>query len=298
MTQYMRVAEATIINTTLDKDNSIKVAKLRFTFSISKKGKTDENQATIRIYNLSPDSRKLCETEKDKQGAGQTHIELRVGYGAKDKPSVIFRGLCDVINTYTTPNWITEFRGLDGSSQYRSFDFEKSYPAGTSIQKIVEDIAKESGTKLTITDKIEGVLPRGRALSGPAKNTIENLQSKYGFEFDVQDEETVIGSGKSRIEDKASVTLARYSGMIGEPHVRGSIVIVQCLLNPSIRPGAIIFLDTLRRDKLTGNYLCKKVTSTGDTWGGNWSMVLELEKSGAGPKLFLDDPQTFGSTFA
>ena len=298
MTQYMRVAEATITNTVLKTNNEIEVAGLRFTFNISKKGKTDENQASIKIYNLSPESRKLCETEKDKLGSGQTRIELRVGYGSKDKPTVIFRGLCDVVNTYTTPNWITEFRGLDGSSQYRSFEFEKSYPAGTSIQKIVEDLVKASGTKLTSTDNIEGVLPRGRALSGPAKNTIENLQSKYGFEFDVQDEETVVGSGKSKIKDKATVILGRNSGMIGEPQVKGSIIIVTCLLNPAIRPGALIFLDSLKRDKVTGNYVCKKVTSVGDSWGGNWQMTLELEKTGSGPTLFLDDPQTFGGTFA
>jgi len=298
MTQYMRVAEATITNTVLKTDNEIKVAGLRFTFNISKKGKTDENQATISIYNMSPDSRKLCETEKDKLGGGQTRIELRVGYGAKDKPAVIFRGLCDVINTYTAPNWITQFRGLDGSSQYRNFNFEKSYPAGTSISKIVEDLVKASGTKLTTTDPIEGALPRGRALSGPAKNTIENLQSKYGFEFDVQDEETVVGSGKSKIEDKATVLLGRNSGMIGEPQVKGKIIIVQCLLNPAIRPGALIFLDSLKQDKVTGNYLCKKVNSTGDSWGGQWTMTLELEKTGAGPSIFIDDPQTFGSTFA
>lgn len=298
MTQYMRVAEATITNTVLKKNNSIEVAELRFTFSISKKGKTDENQATIRIYNMSPESRKLCETVKTKLGGGQTHIELRVGYGTKDKPAVIFRGLSDVINTYTAPDWVTEFRGLDGSSQYREFNFEKSYPAGTKIQTIVEDLAKASGTKVTITDKIEGALPRGRALSGPAKNTIENLQSKYGFEFDVQDEETVVGSGKSKISDKATVILARYSGMIGEPQVKGAIIIVQCLLNPAIRPGALIFLDSIKQDKVTGNYLCKKVNTTGDSWGGQWTMTLELEKSGAGPSIFLDDPQTFGGSLA
>jgi hypothetical protein len=295
----MRVAEATIINTVLKENNSIDVTGLRFTFNISKKGKTDENQATIKIYNMSPESRKLCETVTTKLGGGQTHIELRVGYGTKDKPVVIFRGLSNVVNTYTTPDWITEFRGLDGSSQYRDFEFEKSYPAGTAISTIVKDIADASGTKVTTTDKIEGVLPRGRALSGPAKNTIENLQSKYGFEFDVQDEETVVGSGKSKIQDKATVTLARYSGMIGEPQIKGAIVLVSCLLNPAIRPGAIIFLDSLKQDKVTGNYLCKKVNTTGDSWGGQWTMTLELEKTGAGPAVFIDDPQTFGgSTFA
>ena len=138
---------------------------------------------------------------------------------------------------------------------------------------------------------ITAVLSRGRAFSGPPKNIIENLQSKYGFEFDVQDEETKSGAGTKTaiLAGIPQVILTRTSGLIGEPQVKGEIVKANCLLNPQIRPGAPLTLFSLEQPLLNGVYTVKKADMKGDSWSGDWSMSLELSRSGNGPTNYMDD---------
>ncbi|TDI74595.1 MAG: hypothetical protein E2O82_03690 [Betaproteobacteria bacterium] len=286
MTQFGRVAEIKAINTAASQE--ITISGLRITWSIQKKEKLDENSGTIKIYNLSPSSRGLLEEPKDAEDNGQIYVDLKAGY-AGSGADTIFKGFCFATSEFVGSDWVTTLKGVEGKKEYMSFEFEKTYPAGTPIITVLQDMAKKSGAPISLGENaIKGTLPRGRAFSGAVKSTIEDLQGKYGFQFTVQNGNTKVQGGSSEVTAISTTLLNASTGLLGKPAKMGDIIKVKCLVNPAIEGGSAILLESIERPDLKGKYTVKKYSSSGDTWGGEWSMNLELSKDGPGPENFAE----------
>jgi len=274
-TQLGRHAEATITNMVTNKE--IVVRGLRIVFKIKKKGKANEssgNVANVDIYNMSPTTRKFIETEDDKNGDPQTFIELRVGYKTTT-PKVIFRGRCRVTSTFKSPNWVTNLKGEDGKAQFK-YTFEKAYAKGTMIGTIVNDIARTAGIEEFNMVFLIDSLKKARTFSGPPMRIIEELQKTYNFVFDVQDEGAIVRANKYELDTKYLIKLDYRKGLLGEPRTKGSLVVVDALINPEIRPNSFIDLTSSAKSSLDGQYSIQRVDTTGDNFSGPWSMTIEM----------------------
>lgn len=266
----------------------VEIQDVRITFNISKKEKIDENEITLSIYNLSPNTRGLLVAPLDVNKNGQILVELSCGY--QEDNAIIFKGFCEAKSLYSPPNWVTTLKGKEGAKEYEDFDFEKTYPAGTPIQRIVTDIAKKSETELSLGKiPITGTLPRGRAFTGKPKQIIEALQNKYGFQFTIQNGVTKVQGGSAKvIPDIGTAKLDPETGLLGRPYRDGDIVRTTCLINPKIIVGSAIQLFVNANSPLNGFYMVKKMSCRGDSWGGSWQQELELSVEGAGPEIFSD----------
>lgn len=255
---------------------SIEIEGLRITFSLKKSGKSDGNSSTIKVYNLSESSRAHCQTESTKKKQFQTHVDLRVGYG-EDIKKTLFRGLAQVTSTWQAPNWVTTFKVTDGVSETKNAEFEKSYKKGHPVTLVIRDMLKSANLGVQINQTIFGVLARARTFTGPVLKNIEDLSATFGFSFDIQDEETVV-KAIPQLPPPASgfIVLGASSGLLGKPHLKGDQLMISCLINTDLRPNSYVQLETTV-PKLTGGYLIKGVDVEGDTWGGAWTMVLEVQ---------------------
>jgi len=273
--QIGRTASLVISNTV--SNNTITIKGLRVTFKIKKTPKGAGNKADIVIYNLSENSRKVIETEVDKNGDPQTAVELLAGYkGAPER--VLFRGLFNATSRYKSPDWVTTLSGTDGIKQFR-YLFEKTYTKGTPISTIVSDIAKQSGmTAFSVTPPL-GFLKKTRTFSGPPLSIIKSLQETFPFTFDIQDEGYIIRTNKYGLDPRFIIAVDYNSGLLGEPRTKGNLVIIDTLINPDIRPNSYINLRSKGKAGLDGTYIIQRVDSAGDSYSGAWTMTIEMVRT-------------------
>ena len=289
-----RVATAVITN--LNNGRQITVEGLRITFNIVKTRKAADNKAKIKIYNLSEKSRSLIEAPISETGLTQTQVELSVGY-RDTRQKLLFRGTGEAESKFAQPDWVTEIECNDGVDKLKSATYEKKFPAGTSVSNIITDMVKSIGLTTIISNAIPGILPKARAFSGDPLKNIQDLQSKFGFTFDIQDERAIIQPGNAPVNNRFKTILEAGSGLINEPRVQGNIVIAEALVNPTLIPNTFVELRSFDNPKVTGNYKILKGTFKGDTWQSGWSVLLELERLGV-PSLFNLSDRVGGGTLA
>lgn len=273
VTQFKRGAVITVGN--FITKESIEIEGLRITFSLKKSSKSDGNSSTIKVYNLSESSRAHCQTESTKKKQYQTHVDLKVGYG-DDKKTTLFRGLAQVTSTWQAPNWVTTFKVTDGVAETKVVEFEKSYKKGHPVTLVLRDMLKASKLGIQINQTVFGALGRARTFTGPILKNIEDLSATFGFSFDIQDEETVVKQIVKALPQSGFIVLGASSGLLGKPRLKGDQLMISCLINTDLRPNSYVQLETTV-PKLSGGYLIKGVDVSGDTWGGPWNMVLEVQ---------------------
>ncbi len=284
--QFNRLAEVYIANT--ETTESFSISNLRISFKVTNKDSADDSKAEIKIYNLNGTKRSVLVAGQREDGTGKIEVDLRCGYEG-ESPKTIFKGVCTAENSHVPPEWVSTLKGEGGVSSVLTSDFEKTYPAGTPIRKIVEDIA--ASLSLEVDSKgggIKGSLNKARTFSGPIRETVERLQSRYGFQFTVNSGKVLI---QERSDDPAltDVLLTKNTGLISKPISHGEFVKVRCLINPSIVAGTSIDLRSADNTPLSGRYTVKETEITGDNWSGDWSMEVTLSRKGSGLVQYFGD---------
>lgn len=283
---FSRSASATINN--LAAGEKITVTGLRITFDIIKSAKAAENRGNVTIYNLSPSSRDLIQS-RTAEGKSLTTVELRAGYKTSEE-KILFRGTGEAVSEHSPPNWMTKINAQDGVQELKEVNFEKKYPAGTSVAEIVKDLVKAAGLAITVDVPWVAIIPKARTFSGDPVTNIQDLQSTYGFVFNVQAGGAILAPEDAPPKPEFTVTLSRETGMIKSPRLKGDLLIVDALIDPDLRPNNYVQLETLTPG-LSGLYLIKKARYKGDTWQGSWTVSLEMELKTLGTPL----PASFDS---
>jgi hypothetical protein len=274
---YQRWATMTCINTEgLNLlTNSITISGLRVTFDIKKGPKLKTNKATIKVYNLSPNSRGFVQLPIDDMRLPTLQIQLNVGYGEEEK--IVFLGRATAVSNWEAPNWVTTFTATDGDVQFDLFQYEKKFKAGTPVSVIVNDLLSQSGLELGKISPITGNLEKPRTFSGPPLRILQNLQSTYGFAFDVQDQNVRVVPGGATALTTSIIKVDLSSGLVGQPRVKDNLVIIDMLINPDVKPGTLIQLISTEILTLSGVYLVLKMSLKGDNWGSSWLANLEMQ---------------------
>ena len=273
MVKLFRTASATITN--LIQNKSIVVRNLRIDFNLAKTKKAGDNKGKINIHNLSSATRDFAQTETEKNGTPKTAIALNVGY-ADGPEKLLFFGIGEAQSTYAAPNWVTSFEVNDGLDKIKNTAYEKKFPAGTNVLDIVKDLLGNANIGELITAGITGKIPVARTFSGDPLKNLEDLQSTYNFNVDIQNGQSIIAPKDVVVNNKYKTRLDISTGLIGTPTVKGNLVHCEALINPDLSPSN--FVELAPSDLgLQGNYIIEKATYKGDTWGGGWSVLLELK---------------------
>jgi hypothetical protein len=274
------------------------ISDLKIEFDIEKTNTIAPNSATIKIYNLSENSRGLISNIKKPQDAW---VLLRAGYQDEQGAQDIYKGnIIRITNQKEPPNIITTIETQDGIYQ-SNIRLSLGYPSGTPIKRIINDIAKQMNVTI---DSGSINFPKNRtfrfSIIGRAEDALTRLCAKLNYEW-------CIVNGKIKFTKKGdgdigkTLKLDYTSGLIGSPvkvqdavpdndkmnantgsfqvlaTQKGNYTLtlqgweVTSLLQPTIEPKSKIIVSSEDMDE--GVYIVEKVQHKGDNWEGDFQTI-------------------------
>lgn len=244
-------------------------SNLRISFQIEKTSESNANTSEITIYNLNADSRAFLEQEN-------LVAVLKAGYTPQGESSLaetIFRGdIRRVENKLSGSDWQTNLEVGDGEKALVEKSFNKSFAKGVSLRSAIEEVAQALGKPIsTIKDISEKVYQNGLTLSGSVKDLLDELTAEAGVEWSVQDGEVIV-LGQSSNDGQRGFLLSRDTGMIGTPVRKEKGIEIQTALNPKLRPGKAIRIQS---KLFSGDFRIRTVRHIGDSFEGEWSSKVE-----------------------
>lgn len=184
-------------------------------FDVFATSDSEPNTAKITIYGLSDAQRGLF-------GSGPQTVELYAGY-KQDKTGLIFRGAWDpkesvVFHSRSGADWKTELEISDGSKEMNGAIFNKNYPAGTPLLKVLKDLSSSFG--VAVVNELVGsesfLYPV--AFCGYSAKILDDLAWSWKFDWSIQ-HGTMIITERGEPARGAGVVhvLDHTSGLVGEP---------------------------------------------------------------------------------
>lgn len=247
-----------------------RIFRTRLNFNIEKTDGGEANKGKISIYNLNQDSRNFIEKEN-------TIAILRVGY-AENLSTLFFGDLAPngVSVKRSGPDIITTLEVGDSEKILREAHIDIGLAANATNQQILNlalaklnlTIGFQSGFKTV-------VYKHGFSFSGRVSNLLDQITKQVGVKWSIQDGEFIILPPKTT-EPGEIIRLAPDSGLIGTPTKTKDAFKFQALLNPLIRPGKKIFVDSrLALGELGATVKIAKCKYNGDTHEGKWIVSCE-----------------------
>ncbi len=286
MKQYLRKVRASFTGGLIINPGGINPHDIKIEFNIHQTISSSANSAEISIYNLAESSRNGIGKEFDA-------ITLEAGYMPPDDDGnvgIIFRGAVrDVEHRREGADIITTISCGDGDKALRRATISKSYPRGTPVKEVVEDIYKElekDGVKRGEWKFPESVedkkFKRPYAACGSCAREMDTIGRGNGFYWSVQNETMEIIPGDGYIG--SLVLLTPQTGLIGTPAITDNGVRATALLNPAIRPNrrVKIISDTLNMNASDSVYRVSEVTYSGNNMDGEFRVDLACESIQSG----------------
>lgn len=235
---------------------------LRIVFDIKKSINGQPNTANIQIYNLNETNRKLIVKDEDVFGIVNDKtftITLKAGY---EKAEIIFKGKILKASTVRSgADLITSIQADDGISEL----YTNKVVSSQSREQIIKELKSVQKGKITeekTTNRRDVVLVGSPRLL--LENLIEDNQSYF------------IDDGVINILDKNEV-LTQYitlvnsqTGLIRTPNKKDGDIIFQTLLNPLIKIGCLVKVESLYSPHLNGIYRVHTLSTNGDFNGSSW----------------------------
>ncbi len=273
---------------------------LRIAFDITKTIQSSANKARIQVYSL-------AQATRDRISKGDV-VRLRVGY--QDALELAYEGEVSRSQSGRAgPEIVTTIECGDGVEAFKAQDCKRTFPAGTTVSAVVQAVARRFtealpddksnpvtwgptakrktkaarlSTRTLAQDlaalerglKLQGfstVLRRSMSVAGNARDVMDALARMWRFDWSVQDGALqAVGYGASLVG--SATMLSSATGLLGIPEVTNFGVKVTALLIPTVRPGAMLKLQSATA---TGQYRVETVHLQGDTRGQGWTVEAE-----------------------
>jgi len=242
-----------------------------FTASIERDKGKRANKCEVKLYNLNNLSLGWLE---------QSGLAIQVLAG-ENLPQQLFLGDIDPrgVETELTPtDRVTTIKAGDGRRNYRDATFVRSYPSSVLSDVILADILTSIGLPLGYRDPLltSVLYPTGTAWATRAQAALDDVVGAMGGTWSIQDGAIEIVAIGSTVPDTA-VLISAATGMRGSPKRTDRGVAVTSGLLPSVRPGRIVAIESLR---VSGFYRVSRVRHDIDSRGLRWETTLEGELVG------------------
>lgn len=246
-------------------------------FRIEKDLSRHPNKADIKVRNLNENHRRQLEQLRG------VSVGLKAGYG--DNMATLFYGELRRVSTMREgPDLITSISGGDGDSAVRARRSQtQRRGAGplASIRALVDGMGVAIGN---LVDSFNAAPEAGKNFQGPitidgdSSRELTEILSSAGLEWSIQDG-TIQALPIGRSLGGTAVRLSPDTGLLGSPSVDAhGIVSADTMLIPDIFPGRRVVFDS---ENLSGAYVVRKATYSGDTAGDDWGIQLECRKEAA-----------------
>lgn len=283
---YLRKARAIFPGGFVVNPGGINNHDLRIEFSISKGISSAANTADITIYNLTESHRNSIGKELDR-------IILEAGYippGDDGNVGVIFQGAVrDVEHRREGPDILTSISCGDGDRALRRATISKSFPKGTPVKDVVEELYKEmekegvNRGEWKFPDAMDDkTFKRPYAACGSCAREMDTIGRGNGFYWSLQNETLEIVPGNGFVG--GIVLLTPQSGLIGTPAITDNGVRASALLNPEIRPNRRVRIvsETLEMNAMDGVYRVSEATYSGNNMDGEFKVEITGESIQSG----------------
>jgi len=245
-----------------------RVFKTRLNFSIEKDETGNANKCKISIYNISEDSKTFL--EKD-----DLVVFLNAGFG--DGVSNIFFGdLQRFSEKRNGPDIITTIECGESEKILREAHIQISLGPGATNRQVVDAAIK----KLNLSKGFQVEIPivkyqNGFSFSGPVKKLMNEQMGAVKLNWSIQSGEMQI-LGEKETDEQIAIEITPNTGLIGMPTKTKDGVEFTSLLNPGLRPGRAVRLESKRfLDGSGANVKLTKTVFKGDTHEGQWLVKCE-----------------------
>lgn len=282
MKQYLRKVRLTAAGGFVVNPGGVQPHELKIAFAVSKSLSSKQNEAvSIKIWNLNEGHRNAIGKEFD-------DFTLEAGYmppGEGGNVGIIFKGqLRDVEHTREGPDIITTLSCGDGDKAFRRATTSKSYPKGTPVKDVVEDIYKDLAKQgigkgeWKFPDGMKENYQRPYSVCGGCKRELDNIGRSNGFYWSIQNGVMEIVPGDGYIGGE--FLISPKTGMIDVPAITDNGVKVSALLNPEIRPGRRVRVesDVLGMNGANGVFRVSACQYDGDNRDGAFKVDVQGEK--------------------
>lgn len=245
-----------------DTGDGLDLSPLRCTFSIKKTDAQTPNEAEFSIYNISKDT-------SHKLRKSFTKILFSAGY--KVNFGVIFSGnIISFEQTKEGPDLILKIKAGDGDQAYNYTVINKTLEAGVTPDQIVKTAAGEMGVPIGYKSELrQDALPRGKVMYGQPKDVLREQSQNQGCTWSIQDGE-ILMLKRTEVKEGTAILLTSETGLLGLPSQNEDGVAAQCLLNPQLKIGAAVELESEVRPDLNGQYRLISIEHKGDTHTNDW----------------------------
>lgn len=270
-------------------EGAVEIRDLRVEFKCEQDLEKEPNIADVTIYNAAPESRAVLHRKGAK-------VVLKAGYaeGARvpfalpefSTFDTVFVG--DVLVSVSSregPDWVTRMQVSDGGRMLKHTRISVSQKGPVDLKKLIKDAAKKLlAREIDLLGAVDGVnaqLQAGFVAHGRAADVLTRLTDTAELEWSVQDGRVQILK-RGGVSVRPTVLLSPDTGLVGavEPGTAkevekqgAAVLVVKSLLQPRIRPGCQIQVDS---EGVKGLFRAEKVTHEGDTHGGAWYTTSEI----------------------
>lgn len=249
-----------------------RVFRTRLNFNIVFDGSSNANKASIKIYNLSQDSRTFLEQKN-------IIAFLNVGYESGELSNLFFGDVDDKNGVHTErsgPDIITTLEVGDAEKALRFALVKVGLAPGATNRQIIQEAIKQLNVSISQIETIPlRKFQNGFSYLGPAKDLLDNELKKVNLTWSIQNGELLI-IGPNKTDQQSAVLISPKTGLISYPTKTQDKIIFKSLLIPSIRPGRAVRLESkIFKDGSGANIKVDKATFNGDTHQGAWHVDVE-----------------------
>lgn len=259
---------------------------LRLVFDIDKGYSATANKAKIEVYNMSSASRLLYQQADPAMLTTGYQVQLQVGYTSLSGSPPLVRSIYvgDIrraTNKRQGSEIVTSFECGEVEKALLQTFYDNSYPAGTTLLQIVQDLANHLGIPIGSCVGLPVVQYNyGITASGMIRDSLENILDTYGLEFSVQNNALQIkpiGAFNGReiiiLSNQEGPGKPGLTGLIGIPSQNQGICQFSSLLNPAIFPGSAVQIFS---ENIDGQYFqVRRAHFIGDSHGDKWQVDCE-----------------------
>lgn len=263
-------------------------APMRVSFEIERDLRPSPNKATVKLWNLTRDHQSQIEQ------AARAQVIVEAGYEQDRGLRQLFRGELfrgrggAGVGTAGegAVNAVTTVEARDGGVEFQQARVSQGFEPDVDVATVVRACARAMGVGLGNVDEVlasaeleagGNTFPEGTVLSGQASRELSRVLEALGLTWSIQHGLLQLLSRGQGL-DRQAVRLAPETGLVGSPEVgtRGRVK-VTALLSADIWPGRPVVLDS---DRVSGRYLARAATYSGDSHGQPWYARCDLAPEG------------------
>lgn len=236
-------------------------------FDIDRNILSSANTSSIRIFNLSENTRKDIHKDPFESDLIK-RIELRAGYGTN--LPIVFKGnIQQAFSVREGSNYITKIESFDGGVAFANGLTLKSFPAGALVSDIINTLLGSLPTvERGSIGNYSGTLSRGNVFSGSTVSLLNEISSG-GFFID-NSRAHCLGDDECLLGDIAVINSA--SGLLSTPTRYETYLTFDMLFEPRLSIGQKVRLESITAKNFNMDYKVVSVKHKGiisEAVGGN-----------------------------